>query len=154
MYPLGFLFGLGFDTATEIGLLSVAAAQGAKGLPLVSLLVFPTLFAAGMVLVDTLDSMVMAGAYRWAAVEPTRKLAYNLVITLVSVAVALAIGGIQLLATFSDKAPGIAIAGQWLGAAIEQHSAAIGAALVMLLAMMWAASLWLWRLRYRRAGRA
>ena len=76
MYPLGFLFGLGFDTATEVGLLGVSAAQSAQGLPLPKIMVFPALFTAGMVLIDTLDALLMTQAYRWAMSEPRRKLHY------------------------------------------------------------------------------
>ena len=81
MYPLGFLFGLGFDTATEIGLLGISAAEAAKGLSLWSILVFPALFTAGMALVDTSDGMLMLGAYGWAFRKPLRKLHYNITIT-------------------------------------------------------------------------
>lgn len=103
MYPLGILFGLGFDTATEIGLLGISAAQGARGLPLSSLLVFPALFTAGMSLVDTTDGVLMVGAYGWAFTKPIRKLYYNLTITLVSVIIALAIGGVEVLGLIKDK---------------------------------------------------
>ncbi len=103
MYPLGFLFGLGFDTATEIGLLGISATEAAKGLSLWSILVFPALFTAGMALVDTTDSVMMLGAYGWAFVKPIRKLYYNITITAVSVAVALLIGGIEALTLLSDK---------------------------------------------------
>lgn len=95
MYPLGFLFGLGFDTATEIGLLSIAATQGSAGLSPMDILIFPCLFTAGMALIDSLDSVVMVEAYGWAFVNPIRKLWYNLTITAVSVVVALVIGLIQ-----------------------------------------------------------
>ncbi|HEX9107843.1 MAG TPA: HoxN/HupN/NixA family nickel/cobalt transporter [Longimicrobiales bacterium] len=95
MYPLGLLFGLGFDTATEIGLLGIAAAEASKGLPIWSILVFPALFTAGMSLVDTTDSILMVGAYGWAFAKPIRKLYYNLTITLVSVLTALLVGGIE-----------------------------------------------------------
>ncbi len=97
MYLVGLLFGLGFDTATEIGLLGVSAASAAKGLSLRAILVLPALFSAGMALVDTADSMVMAGVYGWAFVNPIRKLYYNLTITTLSVMVALAVGGIETL---------------------------------------------------------
>jgi nickel/cobalt transporter (NiCoT) family protein len=97
MYPLGVLFGLGFDTATEIGVLGISAAEASKGLSMWSILIFPTLFAAGMSLVDTTDNILMLGAYGWAFVKPIRKLYYNLTITSVSVAVALAVGGIEAL---------------------------------------------------------
>jgi high-affinity nickel-transport protein len=97
MYPLGLLFGLGFDTATEIGLLGISAAEAAKGLSLWSILVFPALFAAGMSLIDTTDNILMLGAYGWAYIKPIRKLYYNLTITFVSVVVAFAVGGIEAL---------------------------------------------------------
>jgi high-affinity nickel-transport protein len=102
MYPLGLLFGLGFDTATEIGLLGISAAEAAKGLSLWSILVFPTLFAAGMSLIDTTDNILMLGAYGWAFVKPIRKLYYNITITFVSVIVAFAVGGIEALGLIAD----------------------------------------------------
>ena len=103
MLLLGFLFGLGFDTATEVALLGLAASQAAHGLPFWSILVFPALFAAGMSLVDTADGALMAGAYGWAFVKPIRKLYYNLTITFVSVVVALVVGSIEVLGLFSQR---------------------------------------------------
>ncbi|WP_081851205.1 HoxN/HupN/NixA family nickel/cobalt transporter [Bradyrhizobium sp. URHD0069] len=103
LYPIGILFGLGFDTATEIGLLSIAASDAANGLSPWHALVFPALFAAGMVLVDTADSALMVGAYGWAFVHPIRKLWYNLTITAVSVVIALFIGGIEAIALIGEK---------------------------------------------------
>jgi high-affinity nickel-transport protein len=100
MYPLGVLFGLGFDTATEIGLLGISAAEASRGLSLSSILVFPVLFAAGMSLIDSTDNVLMLGAYGWAFVKPIRKLYYNITITTVSVVVALAVGGIEALGLF------------------------------------------------------
>ena len=97
MYPLGLLFGLGFDTATEVGLLGISAAQASQGLPIWSILVFPALFTAGMTLLDTTDSILMLGAYGWAFVKPIRKLYYNLTITAVSVIVAVIVGGLEAL---------------------------------------------------------
>jgi high-affinity nickel-transport protein len=97
MYPLGVLFGLGFDTATEIGLLGISAAEASKGLSIWSIMVFPALFAAGMSLIDTTDNILMLGAYGWAFVKPVRKLYYNLTITFVSVVVAFVVGGIEAL---------------------------------------------------------
>jgi high-affinity nickel-transport protein len=102
MYPLGILFGLGFDTATEIGLLGISAAEASKGLSLWSVLVFPALFAAGMSVVDTTDNILMLGAYGWAFVKPVRKLYYNITITAVSVLVAFAVGGIEALGLLSS----------------------------------------------------
>jgi high-affinity nickel-transport protein len=103
MYPLGFLFGLGFDTATEIGLLGISAAEASKGLSLWSTLVFPVLFAAGMSLIDTTDNILMLGAYGWAFVKPIRKLYYNLTITSVSVLVAMVVGGIEALGLLANQ---------------------------------------------------
>ena len=103
MYPLGLLFGLGFDTATEVGLLGISAAGASKGLSLWSILVFPALFTAGMSLVDTADGILMLGAYGWAFVKPIRKLYYNLTITSVSVLVAVLVGGVELLGLVADE---------------------------------------------------
>ena len=103
MLPLGFLFGLGFDTATEVSLLGISASQAAQGLSIWIVLVFPVLFAAGMSLVDTTDGVLMLGAYDWAFVRPIRKLYYNLTITLVSVVVAVLIGGIEALGLLADQ---------------------------------------------------
>ncbi|MGF7000933.1 HoxN/HupN/NixA family nickel/cobalt transporter [Paraburkholderia sp. GAS32] len=103
MLPLGFLFGLGFDTATEVSLLGISASQAAQGLSIWVLLVFPVLFAAGMSLVDTTDGVLMLGAYDWAFVRPIRKLYYNLTITLVSVIVAVLIGGVEALGLLADQ---------------------------------------------------
>ena len=103
MYFVGFLFGLGFDTATEVGVLGISAAEASKGLTIWSILVFPALFTAGMALVDSLDSVLMVGAYGWAFVKPIRKLYYNMTITSVSIIVALIIGGIETLALVGDQ---------------------------------------------------
>jgi nickel/cobalt transporter (NiCoT) family protein len=103
MLPIGFLFGLGFDTATEVSLLSMSATQAAHGMSMGSILVFPVLFAAGMTLIDTTDGILMLGAYDWAFVRPVRKLYYNLTITLVSVLVAVLIGGIETLGIFQGQ---------------------------------------------------
>jgi nickel/cobalt transporter (NiCoT) family protein len=103
MYPLGVLFGLGFDTATEIGLLGISAAEASKGLSLWSILVFPVLFAAGMSLIDSTDNILMLGAYGWAFVKPIRKLYYNITITSVSVLVAFAVGGIEALGLLAEQ---------------------------------------------------
>jgi high-affinity nickel-transport protein len=136
MYPLGFLFGLGFDTATEVGFLGISASQVAHGLPIVSILVFPALFTAGMALMDTADGIVMLGAYGWAFMKPIRKLHYNLTMTFVSVAVALGVGGIEALSLvrrqFGLKGP------VWdsIGAAGDDFGA-LGIAIVALLVTSW-----------------
>src|SRR5258708_14853434 len=106
MFPLGFLFGLGFDgfdTATEIARFGVSAAQAANGVSFAAILAFPLLFAAGMSLVDTTDGVLMLGVYNWAFVKPMRKLYYNLTITLVSVVVAFLIGGIEALGLLGGR---------------------------------------------------
>jgi nickel/cobalt transporter (NiCoT) family protein len=103
MYPLGFLFGLGFDTASEVGLLGISASQGSAGLPAWSLLIFPALFTAGMSLVDTTDGVLMVQTYGWAFVKPIRKLYYNLTMTLISIVVALLIGGLEVLGLLANK---------------------------------------------------
>jgi high-affinity nickel-transport protein len=103
MYPLGVLFGLGFDTASEVALLGLAATSGATHIPVVYILVLPALFAAGMSLVDATDGILMLGAYGWAYVKPIRKLYYNLNITLVSVLIAFGIGGVEVLSIVAEK---------------------------------------------------
>jgi high-affinity nickel-transport protein len=97
MYPVGFLFGLGFDTATEVGLLVLAGSAGAAGLPWYAILCLPILFAAGMSLLDTIDGSFMNFAYGWAFSKPVRKVYYNITITGLSVAVALFIGTVELV---------------------------------------------------------
>ncbi|MGX4802569.1 HoxN/HupN/NixA family nickel/cobalt transporter [Bradyrhizobium guangdongense] len=145
MFPLGLLFGLGFDTATEIGLLSISASEAARGASLADILVFPALFASGMALVDTTDSALMVSAYRWAFVDPLRKLWYNLTITGASVAVALFIGGVEALGLVSDRL-GLD-GGVWaLVGVLNESLANIGFAVIALFVIAWMVS----RLFYRR----
>lgn len=144
MYPLGFLFGLGFDTATEIGLLSISASEAARGTSLADVLVFPALFASGMALVDTADSALMVSAYRWAFVDPLRKLWYNLTITGASIAVALLIGGIEALGLISDRL-GLS-GGVWaLVDGLNASLANVGFAVIALFALAWLVSAVLYR---------
>ena len=103
MYPVGFFFGLGFDTATEVGLLGIAATTATHGVPVIAILIFPALFTAGMSLMDTTDGILMLGAYGWAFVKPLRKLHYNLNITLISVIVALIIGSLEALSILATE---------------------------------------------------
>ena len=103
MLPLGFLFGLGFDTATEVAVFSISIAQVAEGVSLWAVLIFPVLFAAGMSLVDTTDGVMMLGAYEWAFVKPLRKLYYNMTITLLSVVIALLVGAIEALGLLGHR---------------------------------------------------
>jgi nickel/cobalt transporter (NiCoT) family protein len=104
IYPIGVLFGLGFDTATEVGLLVLAGGAAAFNLPFYAILVLPILFAAGMCLMDTVDGVLMNGAYGWAFRKPVRKVYYNLTITALSVAAALIIGTIELIGVLAEQA--------------------------------------------------
>src|SRR5205814_4462670 len=115
IYPLGFLFGLGFDTASEVALLGIAATTAGSGAPLWVVLLFPLLFTAGMSLVDTTDSILMLGAYGWAFVKPVRKLYYNMNITLVSVLIALVIGTLEFMSIIADKLHRRGGIGDWIG---------------------------------------
>lgn len=146
MYPLGLLFGLGFDTATEIGLLGIAATQSAQGLPVWSILVFPALFTAGMSLIDTTDGLLMRNAYGWAFIKPIRKLYYNLTITLVSVAVAVLIGGIEALGLIGDQC---ACQGRfWRGiGALNNHFGLLGYLIIGVFIVSWALSVVIYRAR-------
>lgn len=103
MYFVGFLFGLGFDTASEVGLLSISAASSTTGISFGEILLLPLAFTVGMVLIDTLDGVLMLGAYGWAYIQPVRKLYYNLNITLVSVIIALFIGGVEAIQLLSSE---------------------------------------------------
>ncbi|MGH9688673.1 MAG: HoxN/HupN/NixA family nickel/cobalt transporter [Candidatus Acidiferrales bacterium] len=146
MYPLGFLFGLGFDTATEIGVLGLSAAELAQGLSFWAILIFPVLFAAGMSLIDTTDNILMLGAYGWAFVKPVRKLYYNITITGVSVLVALVVGGIELLGLFADR---FHPAGKFWAAILRLNGnfGALGYFIVGLFALSWivSAAIYKWR---------
>jgi high-affinity nickel-transport protein len=146
MYPLGLLFGLGFDTATEIALLGIAAAEAAKGLPVASVLIFPALFTAGMSLIDTTDSVLMVGAYGWAFVKPLRKLYYNLTVTLVSVLVAVVVGGIEALGLIAGR---LSLDGPFweLIARLNDHFAGIGYLVIAVFVLSWLVSALVWRLR-------
>ena len=146
MYPLGMLFGLGFDTATEIGLLGISAAEASKGLPLWSILVFPVLFAAGMSLIDTTDNILMLGAYGWAFVKPVRKLYYNMTITFVSVVVALVVGGIEALGLLGAR---FNLTGRFWGAVngLNAHFGAVGFFVVALFALSWILSIAIYKWR-------
>ena len=135
MYPVGLLFGLGFDTASEIGLLALAAGAAATNLPLLAVLSLPVLFAAGMSLVDTSDGVFMCKAYRWALVEPRRKLVYNLATTAFSVAIALVVGAIELAQTSIDS---LHLAGPIAARIRGLDFALLGYAVVAVFACGWA----------------
>ena len=113
MLAIGFLFGLGFDTATEVALFGISSTQAANGMSFSSIMVFPALFTAGMSLVDTTDGVLMLGAYGWAFMKPIRKLYYNMTITAVSVVVAVVIGGLETLNLIGDQLGLTAGGGFW-----------------------------------------
>jgi nickel/cobalt transporter (NiCoT) family protein len=143
MYPLGLLFGLGFDTATEVGLLALAAGVATHAVPFAAILSLPLLFAAGMSLMDTLDGAFMSQAYGWAFRNPVRKVYYNITITSLSVVVALAIGTVELLQVLSTQ---LALEGgpwDWLNGLDFET---LGYGIVALFLLMWGASVALWRL--------
>ncbi|MFI8791412.1 HoxN/HupN/NixA family nickel/cobalt transporter [Streptomyces sp. NPDC055105] len=143
MYPLGLLFGLGFDTATEVALLVLAGSGAASGLPWYAILCLPVLFAAGMSLLDTIDGSFMNFAYGWAFSKPVRKVYYNLTITGLSVAVALIIGTAELLGLLADKAGLHGAFWDWISG-LDLNT--IGFVIVGLFFATWAAALAVWKL--------
>jgi nickel/cobalt transporter (NiCoT) family protein len=146
MYPIGILFGLGFDTATEVALLGISAAAAAKGLSVIAMAVFPILFTAGMTLVDTTDGMLMVGAYGWAFVKPIRKMYYNLTITFVSVIVALLIGGIEVFGLLKDQLN--LTGGFWdLIGSLNENFGTLGFVIVGVFALSWAVSVIIYRIK-------
>lgn len=146
MAPLGFLFGLGFDTATEVAILGMSASQAANGLSIGTVLVLPALFAAGMALIDTADGVVMLGAYEWAFLKPIRKLYYNITITLISAIVAIVIGGIETLALIGEK---LGLAGwPWdMAATLGENFNSLGFAIIGLFIACWLASFAIYRIK-------
>jgi nickel/cobalt transporter (NiCoT) family protein len=142
MYPLGLLFGLGFDTATEVALLFLAAGASFAGVPFYAILCLPILFAAGMSLLDTLDGAFMAFAYGWAFERPVRKLYYNLTITGLSVLVALVVGLIELLSVVHDR---LGLDGGFLGWISGLDLSSVGYVVVALFALTWIVALAVWR---------
>src|ERR1700722_848967 len=144
MYPLGVLFGLGFDTATEVGLLGISAAEASKGLPIWSIMVFAALFTAAMSLIDTTDGVMMLGAYGWALAKPVRKLYYNLTITFVSVVVAVLIGGIEALGLLADRMNLDGPFWSFIGA-LNDHFGSLGYLIIAIFAGSWLVSVAVYR---------
>ncbi|BBZ38520.1 HoxN/HupN/NixA family nickel/cobalt transporter [Mycobacterium conspicuum] len=142
MYPVGLLFGLGFDTATEIALLVLAGSSAAAGLPWYAILCLPVLFTAGMCLLDTIDGSFMNFAYGWAFANPVRKIYYNLTITGLSVAVALQIGSIELLGLFAGQLGWRGPFWDWLGG-FDLN--AVGFVVVGVFVLTWVIALLVWR---------
>ncbi|MFE7954086.1 MULTISPECIES: Nickel transporter NicT [unclassified Streptomyces] len=143
MYPLGFLFGLGFETATEVTLMVMAGSGAAAGLPWYAILCLPLLFTAGMCLFDTLDGTFMNFAYQWAFSNPVRKVFYNLAITGLSIAVAFVIGTIELVGVLHDKFDLHDDVTGWI-AGIELDS--VGYLIVALFVLVWAVAIGYWRI--------
>ena len=142
MYPVGLLFGLGFDTVTEVGLLVVAGGAAAASLPWWGILTIPILFAAGMSLLDTIDGSFMNFAYGWAFSKPIRKIYYNITITALSVAVALLIGGIELISILTQK---LDITTGLLATIGSVDLNSVGYWIVGLFVATWAVALAVWR---------
>ncbi len=142
MYAVGALFGLGFDTATEISLLVLAGAGAVTGLPWYAVLVLPLLFASGMSLFDTLDGAFMQAAYEWAFIRPVRKVYYNLTTTGLSVAVALLIGGIEILSLLHEKLGLTDPVSTWIS---ELSLDAVGYIIVGLFVVVFVGSTMYWR---------
>jgi high-affinity nickel-transport protein len=142
MYPLGCLFGLGFDTATEVTLLVLAGGAASSGLPFYAILCLPILFAAGMSLLDTIDGAFMNFAYGWAFSQPVRKLYYNITVTGLSVVVALLVGTVELLAVLADR---LALHGGVWDLATGLDLNTVGYAVVGLFVLTWALAFAVWR---------
>ncbi|WP_433616867.1 HoxN/HupN/NixA family nickel/cobalt transporter [Dactylosporangium sp. CA-139114] len=143
IYPIGVLFGLGFDTATEVGLLVLAGGAAAFNLPFYAILVLPILFAAGMCLMDTIDGVFMNAAYGWAFAKPVRKVFYNITITSISVAVALIIGTIELIGVLAEQA---GITSGPLAAIADIPLDYAGYAIVGLFVAAWVVAIAVWKL--------
>jgi high-affinity nickel-transport protein len=142
MYPIGMLFGLGFDTATEVALLFLAAGAAGAGLPFYAILCLPVLFAAGMSLLDTIDGSFMNFAYGWAFSKPVRKVYYNLTITGLSVAIALIIGTIELLGLVANRVGLRSGFWNWVS---QININTLGYVIVGLFVLTWAVALLIWR---------
>jgi high-affinity nickel-transport protein len=146
MFPIGLLFGLGFETATEVALFGISSAEAAKGHSLWSIMVFPALFTAGMSLVDTADSILMQGAYGWAFMKPIRKLYYNITITLVSAVVAVIVGGIEALGLVASKLS--LQGGLWdYVTELNDNFGVLGYVIIGIFAASWLASIAIYRLK-------
>jgi high-affinity nickel-transport protein len=140
MYPLGVLFGLGFDTATEVGLLAIAAGVATHHVPFLAVMSLPMLFAAGMSLMDTADGAFMSHAYGWAFSNPVRKVYYNITVTSLSVLVALAVGSVELAQVIATKLAALT----WIK---HVNFSTLGYGVVALFVLTWAVSALVWKTR-------
>ena len=145
IYPIGVLFGLGFDTATEIALIAISVGIGvSSSVPIWMILVLPFMFTCGMVLIDTTDGVAMRLAYGWAFINPIRKIYYNLTVTIISVLVALAIGTVELLQVVASELNLTGVFWNWLGALDFET---IGFLIIIIFVMSWATSVAYWKYR-------
>jgi high-affinity nickel-transport protein len=144
MYPVGFLFGLGFDTASEVAILAISATSATKGVPFLYILLLPLLFAAGMSLADTTDGILMLGAYGWAFIKPIRKLYYNLNITLISVLVALVVGTIEVLGIIAGE---LHLGGPFWGFVANLDFESLGYVIVGVFVVAWLTSTIIYRVK-------
>jgi nickel/cobalt transporter (NiCoT) family protein len=145
LFPIGLLFALGFETASEIGLFGLSA-QASNAVSSWSLLIFPALFAAGMTLVDTTDGVLMVGAYGWAYRNPVRKLFYNLTITSVSVLVALVVGSIETLGLIGDQFQLHGVFWETISN-LNDNFGVLGYGIIVLFVVSWAASYVIYRVK-------
>jgi len=148
MLAIGFLFGLGFDTATEVALFGISSTQAANALSFSSIMIFPALFTAGMSLVDTTDGVLMLGAYGWAFMKPIRKLYYNMTITAVSVVVAVVIGGLETLNLIGDQL-GLTDGGGFWGTigGLNDNFGRLGYVIIGVFMLSWAGSVMFYRFK-------
>ncbi len=147
MLIVGFLFGLGFDTATEVSLLGMGAAEAVKGTSVWAIMMLPALFAAGMSFVDTTDGILMLGAYGWAFVKPIRKLYYNLTITVVSVVVAVVVGTVETLGLLANELNLTGSFWRAIGSASDRYFGVIGFLIIGIFVLSWVVSTVVYRLK-------
>jgi len=146
IFPVGILFGLGFDTATEVALIAISVGVGvSSSIPIWMILILPLMFTCGMVLVDTTDGVIMRSAYGWAFINPIRKVYYNLTVTIVSVVVAFGIGGIEILSLI---APRVGLTGPFWDSVANLNFETMGIAIIALFVVAWTFSVAYWK--YKR----
>ncbi|WP_459954039.1 HoxN/HupN/NixA family nickel/cobalt transporter [Paenibacillus pini] len=142
IYPIGFLFGLGFDTATEISLLTMSAGAANNNFPVIGIIALPLLFAAGMSLFDTLDGLMMTKSYAWANDRPVRKVYYNLIVTAISVVAALAVGIVELAQITTEK---LHLSGGFWDVVASIDFGNLGYFLVVAFLLIWGLSVFIWK---------
>ena len=145
IFPIGILFGLGFDTATEVALIAISVGIGvSSSVPIWMILVLPLMFTCGMVLIDTTDGVTMRMAYGWAFMNPIRKIYYNLTVTIISVLVALAIGSAELIQVVATE---LNLTGEFWGWLNNLDFETMGYGIIVLFLVTWLVSLAVWKIR-------